>query len=418
MWVAKRLDMPWRQIARALASTFHPGDRIEAAAQLERDWSPTGQGLAALSVRSALDLYLSATNIERGGEVLMSAITLDDMHAIVESHGLTPIPLDLDTDRLAPNLDDARWLLTPRTQAVVIAHLFGGRIDLRPWGEFCRAHQLLLIEDCAQAFDGMSFTGHAEADASLFSFGPIKTATALGGALATVRDASTLAQMRAIQSAWPVQRTRDYRRRLLTYAALKAASSPWPYGIIRRRRPRQGDANGNALRNFPGCDLLTEIRHQPCAALLKTLHAGLMQFDERSLARRIEKAKRLHEALQGAVIRPGAGQCPHNAWVFPIVVEKPEELLAELASAGFDAIAAASMRALPAPTGRPELAPRNASAIAPRMLYLPCYPELPDAEIDRMATVVRGHSRRKAIRRLDSGSTASAVPAHAHHQLQ
>lgn len=418
MWVAKRLDMPWRQIAIALASTYRPRDRAQAAALLERYWSPTSQGLAALSVRSALDLYLSTANLQPGCEVLMSAITLDDMRAIVEANGLTAIPLDLDTERLSPNLDEARRLLTPRTRAVVIAHLFGGRIDLRPWGEFCRAHQLLLIEDCAQAFDGMSFTGQAEADISLFSFGPIKTATALGGALATVRDVRTLAQMRAIHSTWPVQRTSDYRRRLLTYAALKAASSPWPYGVIRRRGPRQGEANGNALRNFPGRDLLTEIRHQPCAALLETLHAGLMQFDERSIARRIEKATRLREALQGAVICPGADIHPHNYWVFPIIVDQPEDLLRALAFEAFDAIAAASMRAAPAPTGWPELTPRNASEIAPHMVYLPCYPELPDTEIDRMAAVVREHSRRKAVRRFDSDSMVSAGPAHARHQLQ
>ena len=35
----------------------------------------------------------------------------------------------------------------------------------------------MLIEDCAENYDGV-YHGHAEADVSLFSFGPLKTATA------------------------------------------------------------------------------------------------------------------------------------------------------------------------------------------------------------------------------------------------
>jgi perosamine synthetase len=389
MWVAKRLDMPWRLLRRGLAHTMGRADGEVAATRLERLWSPGGEGVAALSVRSALDLYLSAANLPAGSEVLMSALTLDDMRRVVEAHRLTPIPLDLDIDRLEPSIAEAGRLLTPRTRAVVIAHLFGGRIDLRPWSDWCRAHGLLLLEDCAQAFDGLHFTGHAGADVSLFSFGPIKTATALGGALATVRDPEMAARMRDLQSSWPLQEVSGYRRRVLNYAALKAASHPVPYGLIRRRRPRLGASTGGALRNFPGRELLAEIRRQPCAALLATLHDGLSEFDQNSLSRRIEKAVRLHDALDCAVCCPGFALRPHNHWVFPVLVEQPERLVTALAKSGFDSVLAASMTAVRPPVDRPHLAAQRVRSIANRMVYLPCYPELPDEEIERMAAVVQ-----------------------------
>ena len=55
-------------------------------------------------------------------------------------------------------------------------------MPLQPFAEKAQEHGLLLWEDCAQAFDGR-YAGHPEADAVMFSFGPIKTATALGGVI-------------------------------------------------------------------------------------------------------------------------------------------------------------------------------------------------------------------------------------------
>jgi hypothetical protein len=42
-----------------------------------------------------------------------------------------------------------------------------------------KRHKLFVFEDCAQAFTGPEYTGHAETDAAMFSFGSIKTATAI-----------------------------------------------------------------------------------------------------------------------------------------------------------------------------------------------------------------------------------------------
>lgn len=54
-------------------------------------------------------------------------------------------------------------------------------------------HGLLLWEDCAQVFTGLAgYLGHPESDAAFFSFGVIKRATALGGGVARIRDATVM----------------------------------------------------------------------------------------------------------------------------------------------------------------------------------------------------------------------------------
>lgn len=409
MWVAKRLDMPWRLLAYGLARTTAPSDPLAAQRRLERAWLPSDRALAALSVRSGLDLFLTAARFPPGSEVLMSAITLDDMRRIVVAHGLRPIPLDLDFHHLSPDLDEARRRLTPRTRAIVIAHLFGGRVGLDPWAEFCQRHGLALIEDCAQAYDGRAFTGHEGAGVSLFSFGPIKTATALGGAMLHVRDTELLARMRAIQAVWPRQATREYRARLLKYAALKVASSRYMYGSVRHMRRGQGASP--ALRNFPGVDLLAEIRRQPCAALLKTLAHGLETFDASALAARSATAARLRALLGDAIPSPGAAARPHNHWVFPICAADPRRLIDDLASQGFDAIHAASMQAIPAPPDAPDMAPREAMSLARQLIYLPCYPSLPERELVRLAhAVMSSLANRATCRETASPPFSPALP--------
>lgn len=63
--------------------------------------------------------------------------------------------------------------------------------------EAAARHGVLLWEDCAQVFTGLGgYLGHAESDATFFSFGVIKRATALGGGVARIRDADVLSGAR------------------------------------------------------------------------------------------------------------------------------------------------------------------------------------------------------------------------------
>ncbi len=356
----------------------------------ERTWSGTDESVACLSARSAFDLLLSAFDLPAGSEVLVSAITIPDMATILRDHGLVPVPVDPAT--LAPRLDLLDRLITDRTRAVLVTHLFGGRQDLAPVVERCRHHGLLLIEDCAQSFRRLGDTGSRAVDASLFSFGPIKTATAFGGGLARVRDPAVAARMRRLQGAWPTQTRRAYAGRVLRCGALVALQPPLIYGLTAAAARRLGHPLETVVANAArSCPKGSDRRRQPSAPLLAVLHRRLVRFDGRRLARRADRGERAARALASVADVPGKDQDGRTWWLFAMEVERPGHLINRLRAAGLDAsVATTALTFVPAPGGRPETDPVVARRLLTRVVCLPVYPELPEAALRRLLLFTAG----------------------------
>src|SRR5262249_2906791 len=150
-----------------------------------------------------------------------------------------------------------------------------------------RSHGLLVIEDCAQAYTGAEYTGHPDADIALFSFGTIKTATALGGALLRVRDRAVLERMRGLQRQYPVQPRAAYTRRVVKCALLKALTARWIYGaFVRGCRLAGTDHDAvahHAVRGFAEARWREDIRQQPSTPLLALLACRQRRFATRRL---------------------------------------------------------------------------------------------------------------------------------------
>lgn len=391
MWSRKRIDIGWFDLAAgALACLYARRERGQS--RLEHAWSPRGDSMACLSVRSGLDLLLEALKLAPGSEVLVSAVTIPDMPRILEAHGLVPVPVDLQAETMAPSAEQLRAAITPQTKAVLVAHLFGGRSDLGPLLEVAQAHGLAVWEDCAQAFDG-HYRGHARADVSFFSFGPIKTATALGGALVRVQDAALLAAMRQIQAGWPVQSRWAFFCRVMKYTCLKALSQRVAFAVfVRLLRLARGDHDrvlNRAVRGFAGPDFFARIRRQPSAPLLALLARRVEQFKQDLLARRTKLGRMLLEELSPAVACPGGAQREHSFWVFPVLCNQPRRLIDSLWAAGFDATQGESMRAVPVPEGHAAPQPDTAHRVLEGIVYLPCYAEMTEKAVQRMAAVVK-----------------------------
>ncbi|HLQ62682.1 MAG TPA: DegT/DnrJ/EryC1/StrS family aminotransferase, partial [Candidatus Acidoferrales bacterium] len=203
MYARHRLDLGLGDLARLAFSSWRQ--------------PPPEAALVGFSVRSEFHLLLQALDLPPGSEVLVSAVTHPDMVRILETARLVAVPVDLDLETLAPRPELLARLAGPRTRLLLVAHLFGGRCDLEPALRLARSRGLLLVEDCAQAFRGPGDDGEPGADVSLFSFGTLKTATALGGALAYVRDERLRRRMAEIQAGWPAQPDREYRRKVLRH---------------------------------------------------------------------------------------------------------------------------------------------------------------------------------------------------------
>ena len=348
-------DISWR---RLLWAAF--GGKADAASDFA---SPPNRLAAALSVRTLFDALLAETALEAGAPVVMSGINIDNMREIVRLNGLEPCPVDIASGTLLPTAGD---LLDIQAQTgsrlCLIAHLFGAHSPIGAVNEL-RARGVMVVEDRAQAFSAAALNGPFDADVTLFSFGPIKRRTALGGAVAIFRDPGLAARVRARLETYPTLTDTWFRRRARKYLLLKALSHPALYGLVFRLAGHDPDAMiGKLARGFSGDDLLRNIRHQPPPRLLALLARQAGSNDDVANRRRICEA--FLDALPGG-LRIGIMAQSHVHWLMPLAVPDPEAFIRILRRRGFDATrGATSLRAF---TG----ADAPSGALMDHIVYLP-----------------------------------------------
>jgi len=350
------------------------------------------EGLLCLSVRSGLELLLEALRLPAGSEIVVSAVTHPDMARILERHGIVAVPVDLDTRTLAPRLELLERALTERTRGILVAHLFGGTVNLTPIAAVARREGLLLLEDCAQSLGASPHGGDRLADVSMFSFGPIKTATALGGAALRVADPALLERMRELQSAWPSQKRRTYAARVAKFIGLALLARPAVYGGLARLVDLDRLVS-RSVRGFPHSDdrLLERLRSRPSAPLAAVVARRLRTLDFERIDARARAGEETAALLSPRLACPGTDAVGRTHWVFPVVPPDPVALVVSLRRAGFDAAGSTtSIGVVAAPTGRAALEAKEARRMMRAVVFLPAYPELTTRTRRRLAEAANG----------------------------
>ena len=385
IWPCKRLDFSWADWFFAMSQCLRPPRGQDIAARVERLWSAEGDAIACLTARSAFDLFLRAKRWGPGDEIIFTALTVPDMPRIAREHGLRVVPLDIDPLTAAWDARALERCIGPRTRAVVLTHLFGARLDVEPAMAVARRHGIAVVEDCAQAYRGPRRGGHPEADLALFSFGPMKIATALGGAIARIRQPRLRARMRAILENDPLQPTSEFMRRVLLFGVLKGVSKPSIFAALVSLAnlfgfDREGWIRG-LTRNVPTASLLKHIRRRPCAALLGLLERRLGE-GEGPIARRVEPGCVLFGTLGREVELPTRNASTHAYWMVPVLVRDREAVKSHLRRQGFDAM---SERLSVVSDDR--FAVPGAERLADAV-YLPFDPEMPGSELERLGVLM------------------------------
>lgn len=384
----KRIDIGLSDIALGLLGCFLPINPATISRDIELQWDPRAirSNLVCLSVRSGFDAFLSALQLPAGSEVLMSAVNIADMVRIAEAHGLVVVPVDVDPQTLevAPEALARAW--SPKARIVLVAHLFGVRAPLGAVSDFCIKNNMLLVEDCAQAYTGDSWRGDDASDITLFSFGPVKTATALGGAILCFRDRALLDRTRAQIANWPVQKRVTYAGRLLKYAFILPFGIPAIFGLLAVVCRCFGSSHENivagAVKGFSGEEFYAQLRQRPSTPLLILLKARLEQGLSKSALIRAQRADSLRRLLSGHV---GENAVTHAHWLFPILHDKREALINHLAIKGFDAaLHASSIDVIEAPQGRPRA--DEMTRIFESLIYVPAHEGMSEADIRRLAS--------------------------------
>lgn len=163
-----------------------------------------GNGLDAL--RLIFRAYMELGVLSEGDEVIVPANTyIASILAITDNH-LKPILVEPDRETL--QIDDTliEQAITPHTRAILIVHLYGRCAYTERIGELCKKHDLLLIEDNAQAHGAKFRTDGADSKntgsighAAGHSFYPGKNLGAMGDAgCVTTNDDKLAAVIRAL----------------------------------------------------------------------------------------------------------------------------------------------------------------------------------------------------------------------------
>ncbi|MDB5014922.1 MAG: hypothetical protein JWQ25_3124 [Daejeonella sp.] len=378
-----KLDIAYADIFAGLGFCFR--DYLSPDRKFESQL-PTENLLTCLSVRSGFDLVLQALALPPGTEVLVTDISIPGMFQILEAHQLKAVGLPINRNSLSISISDFEAAITDRSKVVIFTHLFGGVMELDELAKLAKARGLFVIEDCAQAYTGADFSGQYLSDVRMFSFGMIKTNTALSGALLYIRDAEFCKKLTAIQHVLPQQNRVIYFKKLCLAFLIKLLTARFVYSIFYRLISGLGKDADEVLsgftRGFPGNDILTKIRFKPGFAIRAMIQRKVKNFNVGSIDLRRDYALDILAAIPSA-LKIGSKNKLHSYWVLPIEAQDPEYLIKFLRSAGFDATAKASslVKLQPTIANPDELSLRN-------VVYLPMWAEMKKKERVRLREVL------------------------------
>ena len=393
----KKLDYSFGDILSALTMTIVPRlDKRKIINVIENLW-PMENVIVGLSVRTIFDSLLITKNFKKGSEVIMTGITIPDMVKIVESHGLKIVPIDLDMETLQLKKEALNKAVSKKTVMIVVAHLFGSRMEMDPVYEALdNRSDVLIIEDCAQAYNGINgYTKQSKTDISMFSFGSIKSITALGGAIGFTMDKELKKEINNNFSKYPKIKNAEFRKKVLKYIALKILSNPFIYGFFilacRFLKIDYDKAIISSVRMVQDNSLFEAIRKKPSTSQLRYLLYRLTSMNENHISQRKEVGDYLKNLLKNCDIH-GSANPTHSYWLFPIRSSRRDKLVKILRDSGFDATFTSTQLI---PINEPDEVDNTLVECEKYMsetIYLPVYETMSKKSLDKLARVVNDNS--------------------------
>ena len=143
----------------------------------------------------ALILVIEALDLPKGIDILVASNTYIATILAILRAGHKPVLVEPDIETFNMDAANLKGVMTSKTRAICVTHLFGKSCRMDAIEEFARKHDLRIIEDCAQSH-GAKFKGQMTGtfgDAGCFSFYPTKNLGAIGDAGAVVTNDDALA---------------------------------------------------------------------------------------------------------------------------------------------------------------------------------------------------------------------------------
>ncbi len=339
-------------VARVLASGYYIlGPELDRFEKEFAAYLGSGYVAGCASGTEAIYLPLAALGVTTGDEVLVVAHTAVPTISAISMTGATPVFVDIDPGTYGMDPQDLERKITAKSKAIVPVHIYGQMVDMESIMKIAAKHKLPVIEDCAQS-TGATYKGQQSgtiADFSCWSFYPSKNLGAFGDGGAT----------------WA--KTKENHDKLLMLRN---------YGQSKRYHHEIIGINSR----------LDEIQSA-------ILGVQLPYVDEWNVRRR-EIAKRYDDGLKGVVETPAKlNGAVHVYHLYVIQTDYRDELQTYLADRGVG-----TLIHYPIPAHRSNAYKHlgyeagslpNTERIAERILSLPMYPELQDAQVDAVIEAIK-----------------------------
>jgi dTDP-4-amino-4,6-dideoxygalactose transaminase len=301
---------------------------------------------------SAIELALRAFGVGAGDEVITAANTFIATVLAIHAIGARPVFADVVPATYTIDPDAVAAAITARTRAIVPVHLYGQPVDLDAVLAVARRDDLIVIEDAAQAH-GARYKGRRAGSfghAAAFSFYPSKNLGAFGdGGLITTDDDLAAGKLRLL---------RNYGQRVKYHHAVAGTNSrldTLQAAVLRVKLPHLDGWNAARRRhaNAYAARLARHVRTPTAPADVEHVyHLYVIETDQRDAVQERLRARQIDTGIH-----------------YPV----PAHLQEACASLGYKA------GDFPA-----------TEAAAARILSLPMYAELTEAQIDYVTEALAG----------------------------
>jgi dTDP-4-amino-4,6-dideoxygalactose transaminase len=344
------------EVERAVRELLDRGDFILGGEvdRFEADYAAFIGARHAIGVGtglSAIELALRAFGISSGDEVITPANTFIATVLAIVGVGATPVFVDMDPATYGIDARAIGAAVTSRTRAIVPVHLYGQPVDLDAVMAVANRHNLLVIEDAAQAH-GARYKGRRAGSvghAAAFSFYPSKNLGAIGdGGMITTNDDAAAERIRLLHNYG--QRVKYHHSIAGTNSRLDTVQA----AVLRIKLPHLDGWNAARRRHADAyaARLAGHVRTPVAADGVEHIyHLYVIEVEQRDTVQKQLKARQIDTGIH-----------------YPV----PAHLQEACASLGYKA------GAFPA-----------TEAAAARVLSLPMFPELSDRQIEYVADALR-----------------------------
>ena len=222
----------------------------------------------------ALEIALRACGVSPGDEVIIPTFCCTSVVPPVISVGAVPVLADIG-EELNVTAETVEAVLSKKTKAVIVPHLFGNPVDIPAIIELAVAKDIRIIDDAAQALGATVNSEHVGTfgNAGILSFGSEKVCFGIGGGVVISRDQTIFERCTRIHLTSP-QRSRLLRNLFST--VIRRRWRRWTRGVqmvLSRIKPTSPDSPPEPYRLEKMANLSAAVAHSLVDTLTENIAA-------------------------------------------------------------------------------------------------------------------------------------------------